>query len=500
MHIEQDAPKIDEFYFCNQIIPSRQLWIRICIITQHLITECRVYILSILGDMQMERDVLGEINQNQMSRYQWFVITICLCLNIIDGFDVMVMAFTAPSVAAEWSLSGAQIGLLLSSGLFGMAAGSIFLAPLADRIGRRLLILICLVIAGLSMIACAFVHSHSLLAALRFITGIGVGGILASSNVLASEYANTRWRSLAVSLMSTGYGIGATLGGILSLVLIEHLGWRSIFMAGGLTTIFMLLVSLWLLPESIDYLFAKKPKQALEKVNAVMQRMGLSTLLVLPHYEKSHKNKGGEIAKLFQGQLGFQTFCLWGAFFMVMFGFYFVMSWTPKILISMGMSPDQSVSTGILISIGGIFGAAIIGLLASRMKIFYALSLFLGLTAVCIFLFVAVSSQVSIALVVGLLLGTLINGCVAGLYSISPTIYSADIRSRGVGYAIGFGRMGAILSPTIAGIFLDQGVAPATLYAYYGIVFILAIFLILSLGKAFYRQQKAQSYSIKTLA
>ena len=144
MHIEQDAPKIDEFYFCNQIIPSRQLWIRICIITQHLITECRVYILSILGDMQMERDVLGEINQNQMSRYQWFVITICLCLNIIDGFDVMVMAFTAPSVAAEWSLSGAQIGLLLSSGLFGMAAGSIFLAPLADRIGRRLLILICL--------------------------------------------------------------------------------------------------------------------------------------------------------------------------------------------------------------------------------------------------------------------------------------------------------------------------------------------------------------------
>ncbi len=300
--------------------------------------------------------------------------------------------------------------------------------------------------------------------------------------------------------MSTGYGIGATLGGILSLVLIEHLGWRSIFMAGGLTTIFMLLVSLWLLPESIDYLFAKKPKQALEKVNAVMQRMGLSTLLVLPHYEKSHKNKGGEIAKLFQGQLGFQTFCLWGAFFMVMFGFYFVMSWTPKILISMGMSPDQSVSTGILISIGGIFGAAIIGLLASRMKIFYALSLFLGLTAVCIFLFVAVSSQVSIALVVGLLLGTLINGCVAGLYSISPTIYDADIRSRGVGYAIGFGRMGAILSPTIAGIFLDQGVAPATLYAYYGIVFILAIFLILSLGKAFYRQQKAQSYSIKTLA
>lgn len=446
----------------------------------------------------MERDVLSEINQNNMSRYQWFVILICICLNIIDGFDVMVMAFTAPSVSAEWSLSGAQIGLLLSSGLFGMAAGSIFLAPLADKIGRRLLILVCLAIAGLSMLACAFVQSHSMLAALRFITGIGVGGILASSNVLASEYANARWRSLAVSLMSTGYGIGATLGGVLSLALIEHLGWRSIFLAGGITTLVMLLISVWLLPESLDYLLVKKPKQALERINVTLYRMNFNALQVLPDYSQNDAKNNGDFSKLFAGQQGFQTLCLWFSFFLVMFGFYFVMSWTPKILISMGMSPQQGVSTGILISIGGIFGAAIIGLLASRMKIFYALSLFLGLTSACIFLFVAVSAQVSVALLVGLLLGTLINGCVAGLYSISPTIYDAGIRSRGVGYAIGFGRIGAILSPTVAGIFLDKGVAPATLYAYYGIVFILAIFLILILGNAFYKNKKEPNYSLKT--
>lgn len=443
----------------------------------------------------MSRDVLNEINQNKMSRYQWFVISICICLNIIDGFDVMVMAFTAPSVSVEWSLSGAQIGLLLSAGLFGMAAGSIFLAPFADKIGRRLLILVCLVIAGLSMSACALVNSHSMLAFLRFITGIGVGGILASSNVLASEYANGRWRSLAVSLMSTGYGIGATLGGVLSLALIEHLGWRSIFLAGGIATIMMLFVSIWLLPESLDYLLAKRPKQALKQVNSTMLRMGANPLSVLPFYLKTDEDNRGDFAKLFGGHLGFQTLCLWFAFFLVMFGFYFVMSWTPKILISMGMSADQGVTIGILISIGGIFGAAIIGLLASRIKIFYALSLFLGLTAICVFLFVAVSAQVSVALIVGLLLGTLINGCVAGLYSISPTIYAADIRSRGVGYAIGFGRIGAILSPTVAGVFLDKGLAPATLYAYYGVVFIFAIFLILALAKAFYRKNQVQEFS-----
>ena len=446
----------------------------------------------------MERNVLDEINNNKMSRYQWFVILICIFLNVIDGFDVMVMAFTAPSVSAEWALSGAQIGILLSAGLFGMAAGSIFLAPLADKIGRRFLILICLIIAGLSMSACGIVQNHTMLAALRFITGIGVGGILASSNVLASEYANARWRSLAVSLMSTGYGIGATLGGVLTFVLIEHLGWRSVFLAGGITTLIMFAFALWLLPESLDYLLAKKPVRALENTNLILQRMQLKHLQTLPQYMQVEKHKSSDVAKLFRGHQGFQTLCLWFAFFLVMFGFYFVMSWTPKILIAMGMSRDQGVSTGILISIGGIFGAAIIGLLASRIKIFHALSLFLGLTALCIFLFVAVSSQVSIALMVGLLLGTLINGCVAGLYSISPTIYEADIRSRGVGYAIGFGRIGAILSPTIAGLFLDQGMTPQHLYAYYGIVFILAIFLILILGKAVYRHQQAQNYSLNT--
>ncbi|CAM4102818.1 hypothetical protein ACPR111641_02530 [Acinetobacter pragensis] len=177
----------------------------------------------------------------------------------------------------------------------------------------------------------------------------------------------------------------------------------------------MFIFALWLLPESLDYLLAKKPVRALENTNMILQCMKLKHLHVLPEYAQVEQQKGSDVAKLFRGHQGFQTLCLWFAFFLVMFGFYFVMSWTPKILIAIGMSPDQGVSTGILISIGGIFGVAIIGLLASRIKIFYALSLFLGLTALCIFLFVTVSSQVSIALLVGLLLGTLINGFVAGL-------------------------------------------------------------------------------------
>ncbi|GAA5016216.1 MFS transporter [Acinetobacter puyangensis] len=435
--------------------------------------------------------ILTQIDQQPMTTYQWFVIGICIFLNIIDGFDVMVMAFTAPSVSSEWLLSGSQVGLLLSAGLFGMAGGSIFLAPLADRIGRRKLILTCLAIAAVSMLASAAASSQAMLAIFRFITGLGVGGILASSNVVASEYANLRWRSLAVSLMSTGYGIGATLGGVLSLTLIGEFGWRSVFLVGGMTTVVMLVLAIWLLPESLDYLFAKRPSNALLTTNKILQKMKMSTIAQLPDVHVVATQQGQTaISKLFQGAKARQTLYLWFAFFLVMFGFYFVMSWTPKILIAMGMSPEQGVSAGILISIGGIFGAAIIGLLASKIRIFYALSIFLGLTALCVFLFVSVSAQVSTAFIVGIFLGLLINGCVAGLYSISPTIYAADVRNRGVGYAIGFGRIGAILSPIVAGIFLDQQVAAATIYAYYGIVFIFAIGLILLLSREVNREQK----------
>ncbi len=158
----------------------------------------------------MNRDLRRALDDEPMRPFQWLAVAVCIVLNLIDGFDVLVMAFTASSVAAEWNLGGAEIGLLLSAGLFGMAAGSLFIAPWADRWGRRPLILACLALSGLGMLASALSQAAWQLALLRGLTGLGIGGILASSNVIASEYASRRWRGLAVSLQSTGYALGAT--------------------------------------------------------------------------------------------------------------------------------------------------------------------------------------------------------------------------------------------------------------------------------------------------
>ncbi|MGP4957371.1 MFS transporter [Pseudomonas helleri] len=313
------------------------------------------------------------------------------------------MAFTAASVSAEWALSGAQIGMLLSAGLFGMAAGSLFIAPWADRIGRRPLILLCLVVSGVGMLLSSMSQSPTQLALLRGLTGLGIGGILASSNVIASEYASKRWRGLAVSLQSTGYALGATLGGLIAVWLLSHWGWRSVFLFGGIVTFAVIpLVLLWL-PESLDFLLARRPATALQRINRLAQRMGQPTLSQMPPVVASVAGEGKGFTKLLTPALRRTTLLIWTLFFLVMFGFYFVMSWTPKLLVSAGLSAQQGITGGVLLSVGGIFGAALVGGLASRWPLTRVLSLFMLVTAGLLVLFVGSASSVMAALGLGLL-------------------------------------------------------------------------------------------------
>lgn len=436
----------------------------------------------------MNQDLKQRLEQGPMGAFQCLAIGICIVLNMIDGFDVLVMAFTAASVSAEWQLNGAQIGLLLSAGLFGMAGGSLFIAPWADRFGRRPLILGCLLLSGVGMLLSAISHSPLQLALLRGLTGLGIGGILASSNVIAAEYASRRWRGLAVSLQSTGYALGATLGGLLAVWLLSHWGWRSVFVFGGIVTLLVIpLVLLWL-PESLDFLLARRPADALLRVNRLARRLGHPPLARLPAAGLREEGVGSGFGQLFAGPMRRTTLLIWLLFFLVMFGFYFVMSWTPKLLVAAGLSAQQGITGGVLLSIGGIFGAALIGGLSSRWPLTRVLSLFMLLTAGLLVLFVGSASSIAAALGLGLLIGLFANGCVAGLYALSPAVYDASVRATGVGWGIGIGRIGAIVSPTVAGVLLDAGWQPLHLYGVFAVVFVLAAACLLLLRPASQRQ------------
>jgi predicted MFS family arabinose efflux permease len=271
---------------------------------------------------------------------------------------------------------------------------------------------------------------------------------------------------------------------LLAVWLLGHWGWRSVFLFGGIVTVLVIpLVLLWL-PESLDFLLARRPANALARVNRLAVRLGQPALAQLPTAMAREQGAPRGFRQLLTPAMRRTTLVIWLLFFLVMFGFYFVMSWTPKLLVAAGLSAQQGITGGVLLSVGGILGAALIGGLASRWPLTRVLALFMLITAVLLVLFVVNGASVSAALALGLLIGLFSNGCVAGLYALSPVVYDASVRATGVGWGIGIGRMGAILSPTVAGMLLDGGWQPLHLYGVFASVFVLAAGCLLLLRPA----------------
>ena len=423
----------------------------------------------------MNSPVSQLMDEKPMVSFQWGVIALCFLINMLDGFDVLVMAFTAASVSAHWGLNGISLGYLLSAGLVGMAIGSLFIAPWADRVGRRPLIIVCVGIAGSGMIASSQAESVEILGVLRLVTGLGIGGILASSYVIAGEYANKRWRGLAISLQSTAYALGATIGGLIAAQMIPALGWRSVFLYGGIVTLATLPILFLWLPESIAFLISRQPDRALERVNRLLTRVKISPLRELPVANADARMAlRMTFAQLFSPKLLRSTLLIWAAFFLVMFGFYFVMSWTPRLLVSAGLSNQQGITGGVLLNVGGIFGTALIGLLAARFSLSKVLMVYLLINACLLAMFVRFTDNLNLAFMLAALIGIFVNGCVAGLYAMTPAIYDATLRVTALGWAIGVGRSGAILSPLVAGSLIDARWTPAHLYLLFAVAFVAA--------------------------
>ena len=263
--------------------------------------------------------------------------------------------------------------------------------------------------------------------------------------------------------------------------LLTHFGWRSVFLFGGAVTLAVIPLVLLFLPESLDFLITRRPVNALARINRLAARLGQPALGELPLIPSTPNAGKGRLAQLLAPESRRTTLLIWLLFFLVMFGFYFVMSWTPKLLVAAGLSAQQGISGGVLLSVGGIFGAALIGALASRWRLTRVLALFMLISAVLLVLFVGSASSVSMALGLGLLIGLFVNGCVAGLYALSPIVYDASVRTTGVGWGIGIGRIGAILSPTVAGVLLDSGWQPLHLYGVFAVVFVIAAIVLLQL-------------------
>jgi benzoate transport len=418
-----------------------------------------------------------------MTRFQVVAIMVCMVINMMDGFDVLVIAFTAPSISAEWGLSSTSVGVLLSSGLLGMVIGSLVLGPMADRFGRRILILTCLVVITVGMLLSALSQGLNQLAAMRFLTGLGIGGILPGLNTIVAEYSSLRWRSFWVSFLQTGYPIGATVGGTLSAVLIAEYGWRSAFYLGAAASLIMIPIVWRQLPESLDYLLARRPSGALKNINQVLEKLGRAPVEALPDRQESGSSgKTGYADLLATPALRNRTLLLCAAFLMTMVSFYFAMSWTPKILVDSGMSTSQGISGGIILNAGGVIGCLVLGYLSSRMPLPRLIATYAVMTVLLMIVFSQTGTAVSMMVVVATCLGFFLFGSMVGLYALAPQLYPPQSRAAGVSIAIGFGRIGGVASPMLAGMLFDSGWAKSDGYILFALPLVIMAGVIIVLG------------------
>lgn len=404
----------------------------------------------------MTNDPRAAIAAAPMHPLQIAVVALCIALNALDGFDVLAISFAAPGIAAEWGVDKATLGIVLSMELIGMAAGSVLIGNVADRIGRRPTILGCLTVMTAGMFAATVASGVEMLSAIRLLTGIGIGGMLSSTSAMVAEFSNDKRRGLNVALNIAGYSTGAILGGLVASALLASTGdWRSVFMLGGVASAAMIPLALLFLPESIDSLIARRPAGALERVNRTLARLGHAAVAALPAAPEIRVKPS--IASLFSRDYARVTVLLTVAYFAQILFFYYIQKWIPKIVVDLGFDAAQAGRVLVWANVGNLTGAVLIGLASQRFNLRPLVGGAMLVGFVAIGAFGLAGADLTRLSVTAAIAAFFINAGVVGLYPILAQTYPAALRASGTGFVIGMGRGGSALGPVVAGALFASG-------------------------------------------
>lgn len=359
-------------------------------------------------------------------------------MNMLDGMDVMVISYTAPNISKDWSISPQSLGIVFSAGLLGMSIGAMFLAPRADKIGRKSMILICNLIMGMSVSAIYWVNSVEVLTFFRVISGIGIGGMLASTATLTAENAPAKMKDFWVSFVMSGYPIGAVISGLIAANVIPEYGWKTMFQVAGLSTFITL---------PIVYLFLKESSEFLNK--SVLKKSPAVGELLTDKYRKS-------------------TSMLWISIFMAFASLYFLTSWIPKLASVTGLSAESVIYAGTVFNLGAFCGIISQGYLSEKFGLQKTIFSYLIFTAVLMLIFGFFKGSMLVLILFGLI-GFGIQGGFVGMYSLAARLYPTEIRATGVGWAVGAGRIGAIFGPLLGGFLIGAGFSMTTNFMIFAI-------------------------------
>ena len=375
------------------------------------------------------------------SRQAKFVIALCFLLNMIDGMDILVMSYIAPSLQRDWSVTPGAFAIVFSAGLGGMAIGGLAIAPLADRFGRRRLILFALPLMATAMIASSYADTVAHLVLARIVVGIGIGTVLACIAALAAEFAPADRRNFAVGILQGGYPVGATVTGLLTAWALPHLQWHGVLLGTGLVTLAVLPLAWWQLPET--------PRLA-----AAAGKVTLSDAI------------GG--ARLTPSLL------LWSATICGFMALYFVASWITKLAIEAGLPETQAIVASAIYNIGAFFGVLGMSLAASRFDIRMIACTLLIAAAGAFLWFGGVKMSVAWVLIAAFVLGMTLQGGFNALYPLAARVYPARVRATGIGWAMGLGRIGAFTGPLIGGWALGAKLPLVAVFGFFCLPLVIA--------------------------
>ncbi len=412
------------------------------------------------------------IDRGGITTQQLLVIGLCLFFNILDGFDITAMAVVATSVAAELELTPDRLGWIFSFALAGMMAGAMFLAPISDIVGRRKMIIFSVALIGISIIFTARATTLTEFIVLRFISGLGAGAMLACQAALAAEYSPEKYKTFAVAAVTSGYPMGAMMTAVIAGFIMPEYGWRGMFWFGGVLTLSMVLVAWLFIPESLKYLFERRPDDALQHINKILQKLKKPELDAMPDVTEEQAPHYGFVEgmkHLLHEEHRTKTLTLWTAFFLCFSTLYFLMSWIPILMEDSGFDATVGREAFFLFNLGGVVGIYLMAVLSTRFKL-TNLIFYLSVTAaIGMVIFAIVPAQLNLLLGMTLLIGIVQQGGFTGLYGAAAKAYPTNVRSTGIGWCIGLGRSGAVAGPAIAGYLIAAGLDMSANYIIFAI-------------------------------
>jgi MFS transporter, AAHS family, 4-hydroxybenzoate transporter len=396
-------------------------------------------------------DVGQLIDVRPISRFQLVAAIICGAIVFLGGFDAQIMDYVAPALHRDLNIAQPALGQVLSSGLVGMMIGALAFGPIADRFGRRPVLIVCPLIFGVGALLTATADSVTSLLLYRLLTGLGMGGAMPNTIALTAEYMPKRSRASAVMIMFCGFSIGAAVVGWVAAGLIPLFGWRSVFVVGGVLPIAITVVTFLFLPESIRFLLRRQRDQ--HRAHGYLSRIAPDaprTARLVVTDEATHGG-GNMFKQLFVDGRYRVTLLLWVMFFANLLDLYFIASWLPTIVKGAGIPEGRAIMISTLLQIGGLVGAIVLGRVLDRYLSFRLLAAAYLTAAVWVFLIGESGTSSAWLIVTVFAAGFGVIGAQFAANAIAAEIYPTASRSTGVGWAFGVGRIGSILGPTLGG-------------------------------------------------